>query len=57
MTDIHIRNVSKIFGGNWKAALSMAQQGAQRKVQSWQRRDAVSASTMSASTSKPAAFL
>lgn len=56
MTDIHIRNVSKIFGGNWKAALSMAQQGAE-KVQSWQRRDAVSASTMSASTSKPAAFL
>ena len=27
MTDIHIRNVSKIFGGNWKAALAMAQQG------------------------------
>lgn len=30
MTDIHIRNVSKIFGGNWKAALAMAQQGAEK---------------------------
>ena len=30
MTDINIRNVSKIFGGNWKTALAMTQQGADK---------------------------
>ncbi|NTZ92828.1 quaternary amine ABC transporter ATP-binding protein [Agrobacterium tumefaciens] len=30
MTDIAIRNVSKIFGGNWKAALAMTKDGADK---------------------------
>ncbi|PYG54673.1 glycine betaine/L-proline ABC transporter ATP-binding protein [Rhizobium sp. UGM030330-04] len=30
MTDIAIRNVSKIFGGNWKTALAMARDGADK---------------------------
>jgi glycine betaine/proline transport system ATP-binding protein len=30
MTDIKIRNVSKIFGGNWETALAMTQQGADK---------------------------
>ena len=30
MTDIAIRNVSKIFGNNWKAALAMAREGADK---------------------------
>lgn len=30
MTEIKIRNVSKIFGGNWKSALAMTQQGADK---------------------------
>ncbi|MFK3777604.1 glycine betaine/L-proline ABC transporter ATP-binding protein [Agrobacterium sp. NPDC089420] len=30
MTDIAIRNVSKIFGGNWKAALAMTRDGADK---------------------------
>lgn len=48
MTDIHIRNVSKIFGGNWKAALAMAQQGAE-KSDILAKTDVASVSTMSAS--------
>ncbi|MDX3974591.1 glycine betaine/L-proline ABC transporter ATP-binding protein [Shinella sp.] len=30
MTDIKIRNVSKIFGGNWKTALAMTRDGADK---------------------------
>ncbi|HEV7249607.1 MAG TPA: glycine betaine/L-proline ABC transporter ATP-binding protein [Shinella sp.] len=30
MTDIKIRNVSKIFGGNWKTALAMTKDGADK---------------------------